>query len=97
MQSDSCGHNSFLPHQASVEDQFTSYRGTVPKGKAFHPRAILQNKVRRLGLGVEEEREGGWRVGGRVQEHDEPTFTQDQNNVFTQAGRDQGRNLETGW
>lgn len=72
MQCDSWGHNSFLPHKASIEDQFTSYRGTVPKGKAFHPRAILQNQVCRLGLRVE----GKGRE--RVQEYDKQTFTQEQ-------------------
>lgn len=55
MQSDLCQHVSFLPHQASIEDQFPSYRGIVPKGKPFHLGAILQDQVSCLGLGVRRQ------------------------------------------
>lgn len=45
----------FLPHQSSIEDQLPGYRGIVPKGKPFHPGAILQDQVSCLGLGVQRE------------------------------------------
>lgn len=52
---DLCEHVSFLPHQASIEDQFPCYRAIMPKGKPFHPGAILQDQVGCLGLGVRTE------------------------------------------
>lgn len=45
----------FLPHQTSIEDQLPSYRGIVPKGKPFHPSAILQDQVGCLSLERREE------------------------------------------
>lgn len=51
---DLCQHVS-LPHQASIEDEFSSYRGIMPKGKSFHSGTILQDQVGRLGLGVKRE------------------------------------------
>lgn len=60
-----------------------------PKEKPFIlvPSSKTRCAVWALGL-----REGG---RGRVQEHDEQTFTQEQHNIFTRAGRDQGWNFET--
>ncbi len=45
----------FLPHKASIEDQFPGYRAFMAKGKPFHPGAILQDQVGCLSLGVKRE------------------------------------------
>lgn len=46
----------FSPDQASIEDQFTSYRRCVPKGKPFHRGAVLQYQAGCLSLGNQQKR-----------------------------------------